>query len=78
MCSFKQHSLTFTECFACEVDPVPGPEASAEQDREKKERIFLTKPFFPGRGDKEETSKEIHMVILDSNKCKMTIKKTTF
>ena len=35
MCSFKQHSLTFTECFACEVGPVPGPEASAEQDSEK-------------------------------------------
>ena len=25
----------------------------------KIERIFLTKPFFPGRGDKEEISKEI-------------------
>ena len=40
----------------------------------KIERIFLTKPFFPGRGDKEEISKEIRMVILDSNKCKMKIK----
>ena len=73
MCSFKQHSLTFTECCACEVSPVPGPKASAEQDRKKK-RIFLAKPFFPGRGDREETSKEIHMGISDSNQCKMKIK----